>query len=213
MLPTFSKQRPAFHLPLKLLPKAVFGSSLGHDQSFEIVQPMTVSKIGLSKQPPSYSLMMALSLQAITWRHPNQPTYGTRTGTKEEEFSMLVMILEAVSPSLRGELSRWLTPVCTGVYVGRVSTLVRDSLWELAVAKAGTGRIVQAWDQRGEPGYGLRAHGLTKSSLVDLEGLPMIAVRDAAWSEAMARFRLMPMYSGETATEGDFSGQNLDKTQ
>ena len=49
---------------------------------------------------------------------------------------MLVMILEAVPPSLRGELSRWLTPVCVGVYVGKVSTLVRDKLWERAVAKA-----------------------------------------------------------------------------
>ncbi len=126
---------------------------------------------------------------------------------------MLVMILEAVSPSLRGELSRWLTPICTGVYVGRVSVLVRDSLWKLAVAKVKTGRVLQAWDQPGEPGYGLRAHGLTNSSLVDLEGLPMIAVQDAAWSEAMARFHLMPMYSEDMDTEGDFHGQNLDKTQ
>ncbi len=105
---------------------------------------------------------------------------------------MLTMILEAVPPSLRGELSRWLTPVCVGVYVGKVSSLVRDKLWELAVAKAGTGQIIQAWDQPGEPGYGLRAHGLTRSTLIDLEGLPMIAVRDAAWEKSMERFHLVP---------------------
>ena len=125
---------------------------------------------------------------------------------------MLVMILEAVPPSLRGELSRWLTPVCVGVYVGRVSTLVRDKLWEWAVAKAGTGRVIQAWNQPGEPGYGLRAHGLTDSTLVDLEGLPIIAVRDSAWSEAVERFHLLPEAQARIDQE-DLPPLNLDKTQ
>ncbi|KKZ10626.1 MAG: hypothetical protein TH68_10080 [Candidatus Synechococcus spongiarum 142] len=125
---------------------------------------------------------------------------------------MLVMILEAVPSSLRGELSRWLTPVCVGVYVGKVSTLVRDKLWERAVAKAGAGRIIQAWNQPGEPGYGLRAHGLTNSTLVDLEGLPMIAVRDAAWAEAMERFHLLPETHAKLDQE-DLTPLNLDKTQ
>ncbi len=125
---------------------------------------------------------------------------------------MLVMILEAVPSSLRGELSRWLTPVCVGVYVGRVSTLVRDKLWERAVAKAGTGRVIQAWNQPGEPGYGLRAHGLTDSTLVDLEGLPIIAVRDSAWSEAVERFHLLPEAQARIDQE-DLPPLNLDKTQ
>ena len=125
---------------------------------------------------------------------------------------MLVMILEAVPPSLRGELSRWLTPVCVGVYVGRVSTLVRDKLWDRAVAKAGTGRVIQAWNQPGEPGYGLRAHGLTDSALVDLEGLPVIAVRDSAWSEAVERFHLLPETHARLNQE-DLPPLNLDKTQ
>ena len=125
---------------------------------------------------------------------------------------MLVMVLEAVPPSLRGELSRWLTPVCVGVYVGKVSTLVRDKLWERAVAKAGTGRIIQAWNQSGEPGYGLRAHGLTNSTLVDLEGLPMVAVQDSAWAEAADRFHLFPEADAKVDDE-DLGPQNLDKTQ
>lgn len=101
---------------------------------------------------------------------------------------MLVMILECVPTVLRGELSRWLTPVGGGVHVGQVSTLVREELWKLALNKAGKGRIIQIWSCRGEPGYGLRVHGLVDATLVDLEGLPMIAVRDAAWRQAMERF-------------------------
>ena len=118
---------------------------------------------------------------------------------------MDVMILEKVPTVLRGELSRWLTPVGGGVHVGRVSALVRDELWSLAVAKAGQGRVIQIWKSHGEPGYSVRVHGLVDSLLVDLEGLPMIAVRDAAWREAMARFTSSPkpaMLDGSEKTSG-----------
>lgn len=109
-------------------------------------------------------------------------------GQFQEGFNMVVMILEKVPTLLRGELSRWLTPVGGGVHVGRVSALVRDELWSLAVAKAGQGRVIQIWQSRGEPGYALRVHGLSGSQLIDLEGLPLIAVKDAAWRRAMERF-------------------------
>ena len=122
-----------------------------------------------------------------------------------EGCNMVVMILEKVPTVLRGELSRWLTPVGGGVHVGRVSALVRDDLWSLAVAKAGQGRVIQLWQTRGEPGYALRVHGLVDSQLVDLEGLPMIAVKDAAWREAMERFtarRQAPMLESSEETSG-----------
>jgi len=43
---------------------------------------------------------------------------------------MVVMILEKVPQSLRGELTRWLVEVKTGVYVGHVNGLVRELLWK-----------------------------------------------------------------------------------
>jgi CRISPR-associated protein Cas2 len=123
----------------------------------------------------------------------------------QEESNMDVMILEKVPTVLRGELSRWLTPVGGGVHVGRVSALVRDQLWALALAKAGQGRVIQIWQCRGEPGYALRVHGLVASQLVDLEGLPMIAIKDAAWRQAMERFTPRPgpaMLDGSEKTSG-----------
>ena len=44
---------------------------------------------------------------------------------------MVVMILENVSPSLRGELTRWLIEPHPGVFVGHVTARVRDLLWKL----------------------------------------------------------------------------------
>jgi CRISPR-associated protein Cas2 len=118
---------------------------------------------------------------------------------------MEVMILECVPTVLRGELSRWLTPVGGGVYVGTVSALVRDELWRLALSKAESGRVIQIWSCRGEPGYGLRVHGLVDATLVDLEGLPMIAVRDAAWREAMERFSPRPTCGSMEGAAGHIS--------
>ena len=117
---------------------------------------------------------------------------------------MDVIILERVPAVLRGELSRWLTPVGGGVHVGKVTALVREELWSLAVAKAGGGRVIQIWSCRGEPGYALRVHGLVDAHLIDLEGLPMIAVRDAPWRQAMARFTSQPQASTMGEAAGDF---------
>jgi CRISPR-associated endoribonuclease Cas2 subtype I-E len=61
-----------------------------------------------------------------------------------EGGSMVVMILECVPTVLRGELSRWLTPVGGGVHVGQVSTLVREELWKLARARAASSRFGRA---------------------------------------------------------------------
>ncbi len=122
---------------------------------------------------------------------------------------MDVIILERVPTVLRGELSRWLTPVGGGVHVGRVTSLVRDQLWQLAVAKAGQGRVIQLWQCRGEPGYAMRVHGLVNAQLVDLEGLPMIAVKDAAWRQAMDRFTPRLQSAKLDASEKTSGPQNL----
>ncbi|MCD6345555.1 MAG: type I-E CRISPR-associated endoribonuclease Cas2, partial [Anaerolineae bacterium] len=43
---------------------------------------------------------------------------------------MVVMILEKVPVGVRGELTRWLLEIKTGVFVGHISARVRDKLWE-----------------------------------------------------------------------------------
>jgi CRISPR-associated protein Cas2 len=103
---------------------------------------------------------------------------------------MLVMILDIVPPSLRGEISRWLMPVDTSVFVGRVSAEIRDLLWTSTLERIGSGRAIQIWQAKGEQGFAMRAHNLANRSLVDMEGLTLVAVQDAAWREAVERFKL-----------------------
>jgi CRISPR-associated protein Cas2 len=103
---------------------------------------------------------------------------------------MLVMILDVVPPSLRGEISRWLMPVDASVFVGRVSAEVRDHLWTSTVQRIGSGRAMQIWQAKGEQGFAIRGHNLAQRSLVEAEGLTLVAVQDAAWKQAVERFKL-----------------------
>lgn len=94
---------------------------------------------------------------------------------------MVVMTLEKVPTSLRGELSRWMIEVSTGVFVGSMSALVRDLLWEKCVDKKRAGRCCQVYRMNNEQGFAIRIEGDVERTVVDLDGLQLIAVKNAAW--------------------------------
>ena len=86
---------------------------------------------------------------------------------------MVVMILERVTPSLRGELTRWLIQPKTGVFVGHVSARVRDLLW-LRVAKAlKAGAAVLIHSDNNEQGFTIQTLGQTSKAMVDFEGITL----------------------------------------
>lgn len=89
---------------------------------------------------------------------------------------MIVLILERVPPSLRGELSKWLVEPKVGVFVGRVSGMVRDRLWEKACEsmRGGAGILIHQSDA--EQGYAIRFWGDTGRLVEDFEGLALIKI-------------------------------------
>jgi len=97
---------------------------------------------------------------------------------------MVVLVLEKVPTSLRGEITRWMTEVQTGVFVGRVSALVRDLLWEKCVNNSAGGRCCQSFTTNNEQGYELRLSGDRRRVLVDLGGITLVAVQTVAWENA-----------------------------
>jgi CRISPR-associated protein Cas2 len=93
---------------------------------------------------------------------------------------MVLMIVERVAPSLRGELTRWLIQPRTGVFVGRVSALVRDKLWEKVVATLEAAKPTKAGRRPGaimvfstntEQSFDIRVFGQTDRQIEDFEGL------------------------------------------
>jgi len=92
---------------------------------------------------------------------------------------MVVMILEKVPVSLRGELTRWLIEPHPGVFVGHVSAMVRDRLWDKCCKACRDGGVVQIWSSNTEQRFQLRLHGNTRREVVDFEGLQLIRVPTA----------------------------------
>lgn len=91
---------------------------------------------------------------------------------------MVILIVEKVSASLRGELSRWLIQPQTGVFVGRISGRVRDLLWEKVCiqAEAQGGRALLVHRARNEQGFTIRSHGERQRQIVDFEGLTLVKI-------------------------------------
>ncbi len=87
---------------------------------------------------------------------------------------MIVLILERVSPSLRGELTRWLLEPKACVFVGRVSGMVRDRLWEKACGKAKDGACIMMYSSNTEQGFQVRTWGTTARTIEDFEGLFLV---------------------------------------
>ena len=89
---------------------------------------------------------------------------------------MVVLILERVPVGLRGELSRWFLEPKAGVFVGRVSGMVRDKLWEKACGQAKGGACLMIHSSDNEQGYRIRSWGDTSRSIEDFEGLFLVRV-------------------------------------
>lgn len=89
---------------------------------------------------------------------------------------MVVMILEKVPTALRGELTRWLIEPHPGVFVGHLSGLVRDKLWDKCCQKVKEGGVLQMWTTNNEQRFTLRTYGVTRRQLIDCEGLQLISL-------------------------------------
>ena len=90
---------------------------------------------------------------------------------------MTVIVLERVPVSLRGELTRWMLELKPGVFVGRISAMVRDKLWEHVCGKmkGGAGTLIYSSDS--EQGFTMRFWGATTRAVVDFDGLALVQVQ------------------------------------
>ncbi len=89
---------------------------------------------------------------------------------------MVIFIVERVPPGLRGELTRWFLEPKAGVFVGRVSALVRDLLWEKVCRDCRGGAALLIYSSDREQGFALRTQGDTSRRVEDFEGLFLIRI-------------------------------------
>lgn len=84
---------------------------------------------------------------------------------------MTILILERVTPSLRGELSKWLIEVQAGVFVGKINVMIQESLWDRSVTRAESGTVTMIWRKNNEQGFDLRTSQPKDYLPVDIEGV------------------------------------------
>lgn len=87
---------------------------------------------------------------------------------------MVIMILERVKPSIRGELTRWFLEPKAGVFVGSVSAMVREKLWEKACKSSNDGACMLIWSTNTEQGFKIDFWGDTSRRVYDWEGLQLL---------------------------------------
>lgn len=90
---------------------------------------------------------------------------------------MVVLILERVTPGLRGELTRWLLEPKANVFVGRISAMVRDKLWEKVCKVLRNGAsATMIYQTDSEQGYAIRQEGEASRLIRDFEGLFLVTI-------------------------------------
>ena len=86
---------------------------------------------------------------------------------------MVVVSLTNCPPKLRGDLSKWLLEINTGVYVGQVSARVREALWKRICANVGTGQATMVFSTNNEQHFDFYVHN-TSWRPTDFNGIKLM---------------------------------------
>ncbi|NLJ95214.1 MAG: type I-E CRISPR-associated endoribonuclease Cas2 [Clostridiaceae bacterium] len=86
---------------------------------------------------------------------------------------LTVITLRKSTPSLRGDLSKWMQEIATGVYVGNFNSRIREHLWSRVIESVGKGEATLSYAARNEIGYAFETHN-TQQKVIDYDGIPLV---------------------------------------
>ena len=86
---------------------------------------------------------------------------------------MVVITLSDCPPKVRGDLSKWLCEINTGVYVGNLSARVRQELWTRVCDNLKSGRATMVYSTQGEQQLNFEVHNSLWEP-VDLDGIKLM---------------------------------------
>ena len=86
---------------------------------------------------------------------------------------MVVLSITNCPPRLRGDLSKWLMEINTGVYIGRVSARVREELWLRICENIRDGQATMIYSAANAQGYQILVHN-TCWEPVDYDGITLM---------------------------------------
>lgn len=86
---------------------------------------------------------------------------------------MVVVVLSDCPPKLRGDLSKWLFEINTGVYIGNVTARIRELLWKRICENIKNGQATMVYSARGEQRMEFVVHN-TSWKIVDFDGIKLM---------------------------------------
>ena len=86
-----------------------------------------------------------------------------------------VITLKKVPNALRGDLTRWMQEIATGVYVGNFNSKVREYLWQRVTEAVGQGEATISYSCRNELGYSFLTFQ-THRQVISYDGLPLVLI-------------------------------------
>ncbi len=84
-----------------------------------------------------------------------------------------VITVKNVPKSLRGDLTKWMQEIATGVYVGNFNSKVREQLWNRVLDSIDGGEATISYSYRNEIGYSFNTINAQRK-VVDLDGVPLV---------------------------------------
>ncbi len=88
---------------------------------------------------------------------------------------MTLIVVERVTPALRGLLTQWTLEVHAGVFVGTLSTRVRTKLWQAVCDRKRAGVCTMAHRSPNEQGFVLSTHGEGSRTVLVFDDLQLLA--------------------------------------
>ena len=107
---------------------------------------------------------------------------------------MTVVCLTNCPPKLRGDLTKWLIEINTGVYVGNISARVRDELWARITENIRSGQATMVYRAAGEQHMDFRVHNTTWKP-ADYDGLKLMMRPSSAADAASEQPRFADGFS------------------
>ena len=89
---------------------------------------------------------------------------------------MIVLLMEKVPASLRGEITRWMIELKPGVFAGNLSAMVRDKLGGQIGGKPKGVAATMLQSAANEQGYSIRTHGSASRKIRSFDGLALVTI-------------------------------------
>lgn len=118
-----------------------------------------------------------------------------------------VITLQTVPLSLKGDLTKWMQEIATGVYVGNFNAKVREQLWKRVVENVGCGQATLSYSYRNEIGYDFQTYN-TQRKVIDSDGIPLVLIQEKSENEIEYGFSKAANYRKSKKFHSEKSNQN-----